>query len=337
MGVLIGTSLIVIIPEGVDTLYTASRVRHRRPNRPVFNGPSTPIDFDPGSSDNDDNDKGLFNDPIGNKIKRALNSIANTLEIYERNSEDAKIDRIITPPNVDEATHKYVGVSLIAGFIMMYLIDKLPSILSSNQSAQSFRRHESVDVAELQTFSGNGSGLPTEEGYAMASAPGQGSPQSGAGSLTSGLVIHATADGIALGASAASSSVALETIVFIAIMIHKAPAAFGMSAVLLRGGVPRSSVRKYLLIFSLAAPLGALVTWTAIMFIGANDGVASVQWWTGIILLFSGGTFLYVAVHVMNDSEHEEKSSGQMAALKDTIAAVTGMLIPLVTLAVKDV
>lgn len=80
------------------------------------------------------------------------------------------------------------------------------------------------------------------------------------------------------------------------------------------------------------------------------------DWWTGVLLLFSGGTFLYVAMHTMqdisHDSGHGEEDSERMGmeeggymmsssgvrkqarsgpSVSDTVAAVVGMLVPLVT------
>uniref|UniRef100_A0A8W7P7W3 Uncharacterized protein n=1 Tax=Anopheles coluzzii TaxID=1518534 RepID=A0A8W7P7W3_ANOCL len=80
---------------------------------------------------------------------------------------------------------------------------------------------------------------------------------------TIGLVVHAAADGVALGAAATTSHSDVEMIVFLAIMLHKAPAAFGLKETL--------------------ESLNA----------------------TGIAMLFSAGTFLYVAtVHVLPELTH---------------------------------
>ena len=68
------------------------------------------------------------------------------------------------------------------------------------------------------------------------------------------------ADGIALGAAAATSKTDVEMIVFIAIMLHKAPAAFGLVSFLMHEGLERIRVRKHLIIFSFAAPLMAILT-----------------------------------------------------------------------------
>lgn len=115
---------------------------------------------------------------------------------------------------------------------------------------------------------------------------------------TLGLVVHAAADGVALGAAATTSHQDVEMIVFLAIMLHKAPAAFGLVSFLLHEGVDRQRVRKHLAIFSLSAPLLTLLTYFGI---GQEqkETLNSVNA-TGIAMLFSAGTFLYVAtVHVL--------------------------------------
>lgn len=48
-----------------------------------------------------------------------------------------------------------------------------------------------------------------------------------------------SADGIALGAAATTSHTDVEFIVFLAIMLHKAPAAFGLVTFLLHAGLER--------------------------------------------------------------------------------------------------
>nr|BAP46899.1 solute carrier family 39 member 9-2 [Cyprinus carpio] len=109
---------------------------------------------------------------------------------------------------------------------------------------------------------------------------------------TLGLLIHAAADGVALGAAAASSQVSVQVVVFFAVILHKAPAAFGLVSFLMHAGLERKTIQKHLLAFSAAAPLMAISTY---FILSANRLSA-----TGIGLLFSAGTFLYVAtVHVL--------------------------------------
>lgn len=117
---------------------------------------------------------------------------------------------------------------------------------------------------------------------------------------TIGLVVHAAADGVALGAAATTSHADVEIIVFLAIMLHKAPAAFGLVSFLLHEGMERQRIRKHLLIFSLSAPVLTCVTYFGI---GQKqkETLSSLNA-TGIAMLFSAGTFLYVAtVHVLAD------------------------------------
>lgn len=119
---------------------------------------------------------------------------------------------------------KTIGLSLVLGFVFMMLVDQISS-----------RRSHNVDGTEKRN--------PT---------------------ATIGLVVHAAADGIALGAVAKTSHQDVEMIVFLAIMLHKAPAAFGLVSFLLHEGIDRQRIRKHLAIFSASAPLLTLITYFGI-------------------------------------------------------------------------
>lgn len=124
---------------------------------------------------------------------------------------------------------------------------------------------------------------------------------------TIGLVVHAAADGVALGAAAKTSHSDVEMIVFLAIMLHKAPAAFGLVSFLLHEGVERQRIRRHLGVFAVAAPLLTLVTYFGI---GQEqkETLNSVNA-TAVAMLFSAGTFLYVAtVHVLPELTHQQPS-----------------------------
>uniref|UniRef100_A0AAY5E8M6 Zinc transporter ZIP9 n=1 Tax=Electrophorus electricus TaxID=8005 RepID=A0AAY5E8M6_ELEEL len=106
--------------------------------------------------------------------------------------------------------------------------------------------------------------------------------------------LSSTADGVALGAAVASSQVSVQVIVFFAVILHKAPAAFGLVSFLMYAGLERSTVQKHLLGFSMAAPLLAVSTY---FLLSSSQYRLSA---TGIGMLVSAGTFLYVAtVHVL--------------------------------------
>lgn len=174
------------------------------------------------------------------------------------------------------------------------------------------------------------------------------SPATKPSSTALGLIIHSIADGIALGAGVATGDSSVEAIIFLAIMIHKAPASFGLSAVMLQSeGIHRA--KRTLAFFAAAAPLGAILTYFIISFLGEHDALL-IQWWTGIALLFSGGTFLYVAVHVMQEIDGSGGHGADANAgygyttpgNKDTVngaealLGIVGMALPLLTLLVPE-
>jgi zinc transporter 9 len=70
-----------------------------------------------------------------------------------------------------------------------------------------------------------------------------------------GLLVHAVVDGIALGAMAHTGGTEGSMLVFMAIMLHKAPATFGLATYLLQLGDQPRAVKQQLLIFSSAAPV----------------------------------------------------------------------------------
>tara|TARA_B100001123_G_C15174461_1_gene972772 strand:- start:20 stop:1060 length:1041 start_codon:yes stop_codon:yes gene_type:complete len=104
-----------------------------------------------------------------------------------------------------------------------------------------------------------------------------------------GLIAHAAADGLAVGASV-SSSTETGVIVFLAIMLHKGPAAFGLSSFLRHIKVEESKSKLYLVMFALSSPIFAILTFFALKdtSLASDDNI-------GLALLFSAGTFLYVA------------------------------------------
>ncbi|KAF9309015.1 hypothetical protein BG003_010302 [Podila horticola] len=226
--------------------------------------------------------------------------------------------------------HKYIGLALLSGFILMFLIDQM-----GPTHAHSHNNHVSVaDFTELHNLQLDDSNIrmPSAAGGGMG-AKKRGNP------ITIGLVVHAAADGIALGASASRPE--LRFIVFLAIMLHKAPAAFGLSTVLLQHGFSRRQTRQQVAIFSLAAPVGAILTYIFIQISGKSEA-GSLHWWTGMLLLFSGGTFLYVAMHVMSEMNNSERSSsnsgysvggadgGKGLALGEVLCVIGGMIVPLI-------
>ncbi|NP_001181367.1 zinc transporter ZIP9 [Macaca mulatta] len=148
--------------------------------------------------------------------------------------------------------------------------------------------------------------------------------------------VHPTdADGVALGAAASTSQTSVQLIVFVAIMLHKAPAAFGLVSFLMHAGLERNRIRKHLLVFSLAAPVMSMVTYLGLSK-SSKEALSEVNA-TGMAMLFSAGTFLYVAtVHVLPEvggighSHKPDATGGRGLSRLEVAALVLGCLIPLI-------
>lgn len=295
-----GTSLIVIIPEGIETLYSASSA-----GRKGLNTRTTAVNWQPqglSAAGAEPLLSGVSGDPTFPSTTPVPfisieedTTTPNDAEVRRSGqwqpirvrTEDSSSDKTSEEEEAQESSpHAWIGVALISGFILMYLIDKLPEFASPTKNE---RQPYHISLDNL------GSGLrrnssPMRNG-GLLDAGHSSSRRSHSFATTTGLVIHAAADGIALGAS--SSDTGLSFIIFFAIMVHKAPASFGLTSILLKQGLSSRTARAHLLVFSLAAPVGALATFLFAHMVGSSssDAVAS-QWRTGMLLLFSGGTFL---------------------------------------------
>ena len=213
MGILVGTSLVLIIPEGIETLYKS-------------------LDQDSFSS-----------------------------------------------------APTYIGLSLLFGFIIMYILDGLPVILSSLNINMEFNP---------QVFS-------SAEGFASLSIKDSLKSILDT-SVTLGLIFHALVDGISLGSSFVSDDIAFQFIFFIVIIIHKLPTAFSLTSILMKENLNPQAIRLHLAVFSLMSPLSSIVTYLIIALSNKNN-----QFVIGILFLFSAGTFLYVVNHVMTEVSSREK------------------------------
>lgn len=199
----------------------------------------------------------------------------------------AKGDGTGLPMGHEGDLHSAIGLSLVLGFVIMLLIDQ-------------------VFTSHTRDVEGGG-----------------GKPKLTA---TVGLLVHSAVDGVALGAAATTTHTEVELIVFVAIMLHKAPAAFGLVSFLMHEGLDRKRIKRHLLIFSLSAPIMSLFTYFCISQEGKEK--LSMLNATGIAMLFSAGTFLYVAtVHVL--PELAARAGGSFRP-RQLCALILGTLLPLV-------
>ncbi|XP_068581014.1 zinc transporter ZIP9 isoform X2 [Cebidichthys violaceus] len=149
------------------------------------------------------------------------------------------------------------------------------------------------------------------------------------------------ADGFAVGAAVATGQVTVQVIVFLAVILHKAPAAFGLVSFLMHTGLEKKYIQGHLLAFSAAAPILAITTYFLLHASGSSSQNQLSA--TGVGMLFSAGTFLYVAtVHVLpeiktgqppSDLQRHTGAEGrhqQHLGLLESLTLVLGVGLPMV-------
>jgi zinc and cadmium transporter len=112
-----------------------------------------------------------------------------------------------------------------------------------------------------------------------------------------GLSIHALTEGLALAASMADARLGL--LVFLAVLLHKAPSSFSLSVILLHEGYRRGRILLMNAGFVLCLPLGGL------LYLLVGDALAS-EAVRGAALAFSSGTFLHIAFTDILPEVHKE-------------------------------
>ncbi|KAK3241585.1 hypothetical protein CYMTET_48660 [Cymbomonas tetramitiformis] len=191
------------------------------------------------------------------------------------------------------------GFSLTAGFLLMLLLDCVNFEGSDSASARSQSLEHKDPDEFLHPASKEHTPLWQLKGF----------------SALVGILFHCVADGVVLGVSAVSPHEATGFLIALALIIHKAPAAFGLSMHLLSCGWNWRQVRKGSLLFSVSAPAVAIIGYSvlgAMSFVSSPTSIAT-------CLLLSGGTFLYAAcMHILpsamkaNDHHRLPLSQGRL-------------------------
>ena len=200
-------------------------------------------------------------------------------EGFERFSQKATSSAMETPHEHEDTNHAHAhsrhpagkedllnsptlaGLAILAGFLMMLITESL---------GFGHDIHE-----EHHDHSGGHVHHPASEGKRLATT------------VVIGLTIHTIADGMAIGAGLATGSHVLTGSLVMTLLTHKVPAAFSLTLFSQHAHGNRRRTWIDLAVFSLATPLAVLGTWAVLG--GLSDRVL------GIVLLFSAGTFIYVA------------------------------------------
>ncbi|KAK6753515.1 hypothetical protein RB195_012855 [Necator americanus] len=312
-GLLLGTALSVIIPEGVESLYSAQSDSAHSEFHGINNPAKAKAILENAKAEREEPPRifpknleekmdavDLGNPKSRKKRGTQLHGVSHGTPVnptIREKREELHAEHAVKPDESDlvhtnheesrhgHNTHKQIGYSLVFGFVFMLLVDQI-SKTTGARNDRSGRNRMGI-------------------------------------SATIGLVVHAAADGIALGSASTTNKSDVQLIVFIAIMLHKAPAAFGLVSFLLMEGIDARNARKHLLVFSCAAPFAAIITFIVLETIG-NESISSSESSTGVLMLFSAGTFLFVAtVHVLPELAHHGRTSIDYTLVVDAQSPAT--------------
>ncbi|MDF1544346.1 MAG: ZIP family metal transporter [bacterium] len=100
-----------------------------------------------------------------------------------------------------------------------------------------------------------------------------------------GLSVHSLFEGVGLAVGAHES--ALGSSIFVSVIAHKLPAAFALASLFVLGRIKKRNRWLLLALFSLSAPVGALLFSPVL----SSAGVSLIRVFTGV----TAGTFLYIA------------------------------------------
>ena len=186
--------------------------------------------------------------------------------------------------------HWLPGLALASGFFFMMALDALSA--APHASCGGGGGGGVRSAAAATTIEGGGRGGAS----ASSPLPSPTSSAAASGALRA-LIVHAAADGLAVGASCAATASAKGTgaqalawSVAAAMALHKAPAAFGLAATLASAQWSETRAKRGLLFFSLSSPLAALFTFFALVVFGGGGGGTGLG--VAAALLFSGGTLV---------------------------------------------
>ncbi|KAF8336774.1 Zinc/iron permease [Amanita rubescens] len=255
------------------------------------------------------------------------------------------VEAIVRTSGDKQEISPMIALPLIVGFAFMLLLDQVISPHAHFGTETRFPVHHSSRTVQSDTtvdFDAELTELERQEMGSGEETSRRGHTPSVAGisgdvasarkkgmAITLGLFVHALADGIALGVSSLTDTIStsLSMVVFLALVVHKAPTSLALASSLLSAGLPREECKKHILIFASATPTGALVSFLLFSFLGNRDAS-----WTGTALLASGGTFLYVATVLQTASYHA--APADITRMGRVLYILAGIVLPFVLSAI---
>ncbi len=180
-----------------------------------------------------------------------------------------------------------LGVAVAAGFVFMLVLESM-----------------GLSHAVHEEHHGHEEG----HGHGHVHHPASGSV------MSIGLSMHAIGDGLAIGAATASGETSISLLVAFGVLVHRVPAALSLGVFSSHETASRRSIVGGFALFALATPVGAIVA--NLLLVGADESL------TGLVLLFSAGTFIYVTTVDTLPSVHNPETGPRAARMVVASAAL---------------
>jgi zinc transporter ZupT len=314
-GIIIASAVLVVIPEGYELASEEEHDSHEDDEKIAGSIALVMLEVEHGDinetqaieeiedivgghdghSEEEHSEEGSDEDSISQSVLHVIEEV----EEGEINATTGleEIETIITSHSHDEASHDdehasglLLGGAILAGFLLMLILEG-----SGIGHAVHEEHHDHDHDHNHEHIHHSSSGWL----------------------LVLGLTLHAATDGLAIGAAAASGSVAITAAVALAVLIHKGPAAFSLGIFSMHERSERNDSIRDVVIFSLATPVMMLIAYFALEDLETHL--------IGLTMLFSAGTFLYIAtVDTLPDIHNPE--TGRKAMIYVVIgAAILGV------------
>jgi zinc and cadmium transporter len=200
---------------------------------------------------------------------------------------------------------------VVVGFLVLYLLERFVLV------------HVCAEPGPNRRLSTAGAPLPHHEGEHDHEHRGHADPDgTGCDAHTLGIAAwigmsaHTLVDGFALGA--ASVTPELGVLVFLAILAHKVPNSFSLSAILLSEGYTRGRAVAMNAAFALMVPVGAGI------YVVARE-LVHVERFTAIALAASAGTFLHLSLSDILPDLHRNGAASRWRLSVSLVAGVALM------------
>lgn len=321
-GIIIASAMLVVIPEGYELAMTdehgAEDALAGSVALVILEVDHGDITADQGIEEiegligghgethaDEDEHEGHGHDDHGHDSEASLSdSIGTVIEEVEDGDINAttgieEIEELISAHGHEEESHDdhasgmLMGGAIIAGFLLMFILE------GSGIGHAIHEEHHDHEHSH-------------GHGHVHHAAAG--------GLLVFGLTLHAATDGIAIGAASASGDFALTMTVLLAVLIHKGPAAFSLGVFSMHEREERKDSIRDVAIFALATPVMIIISGLVL------EGLETQM--VGLAMLFSAGTFLYVAtVDTLPDIHNPESGKKAMIHVLIGVAILVVLLV----------